>query len=505
MTEKERRKNYVAWVWLAVYGLMGTVGSLMVGLIVIISGEQRLATVLGIVVGLIVFSLWIGLLFSRKKELPSSFSFAVGWLLVPFVSSGGLLTVGMILSQGAFLHDFWKFYTVIQVPFLPLALAMLTEGHLFFYSLSVMVVQILIVLSGIVVLVKKYQVRLLKTLSPKKWLGIGTFGLMVSWSLLTSYGFMKQNNEINGYGFDYAEGLSSVDLQAYDATKGDNKLPVLEKPASFQVDKLEEMPVLDGAEAAYPVYSAFGLAVYDQQVINQQIKHETYHKDNPIQFTNTIYAFDSLIKGEVDIFMGATPSAKQLKQAEKAGVELEITPIAKEAFIFIVSQDNPINGLTSADIRHIYSGKVENWRELGGVNQKILAFQRPDNSGSQTMMTYFMKETSLVKPLKSEKVTPMSGLYDEVADYKGQKSGIGYSFRFFSEMSGKKKFKILELDGVSVTKQTITDGSYPLVIPLVVVTAKEPKNSKVKPFVKWMQEEQGQELIEKIGYVVSAD
>ena len=70
--------------------------------------------------------------------------------------------------------------------------------------------------------------------------------------------------------------------------------------------------------------------------------------------------------------------------------------------MFFVSEDNPVDGLTSEQIRNIYSGNITNWKKLGGRNLPILAFQRPKNSGSQTTMEKFMGDAKLKEPLKVE-------------------------------------------------------------------------------------------------------
>ena len=119
-----------------------------------------------------------------------------------------------------------------------------------------------------------------------------------------------------------------------------------------------------------------------------------------VSFTNTIYAFEQLVSGNVDIFFGAHPSPAQQSLAESNGKELVLTTIGKEAFVFFVNEKNPVDSLSSEEIKDIYSGKVTNWEELGGKEGKIVAFQRPADSGSQTIMEKFMGDTPLIEPLK---------------------------------------------------------------------------------------------------------
>lgn len=182
----------------------------------------------------------------------------------------------------------------------------------------------------------------------------------------------------NGYGFAYEGGWSSVDLKPYYVENPENKLAKLDEPASLIISDVSQMPVLDGAEATYPVYSAFANACYENIAeIQKYAKSKEGREKNaprPVGFTNTIEAYKSLIDGDVDIFFGSMPSPEQKKLAEDAEKELVYTPIGKEAFVFFVSEDNPVDGLTSEQVRDIYSGKITNWRKVGGKIFPYLPF-----------------------------------------------------------------------------------------------------------------------------------
>ena len=68
--------------------------------------------------------------------------------------------------------------------------------------------------------------------------------------------------------------------------------------------------------------------------------------------------------------------------AKEKGVELEIVPIVKDAFVFFVNTENPVESLTLEQIQGIYTGNIKNWKDVGGDNERIVAYQRPANSGS---------------------------------------------------------------------------------------------------------------------------
>lgn len=306
------------------------------------------------------------------------------------------------------------------------------------------------------------------------------------------------------YNFSYAGGYSSIDLRPYDVTNQENILVKLTEPSAFQISNPKEMPILDGAEAAYPIYSAFAYACYED-IAEIQKKGDVV----PIQFTNTIYAYEKLIDREIDIFFGARPSKKQLQMAEEAGVELVLTPIGKEAFVFLVSDENPVDGLSSEQIRDIYSGEINNWRKVGGTNIRILPFQRPENSGSQTMMEYFMGDIPLREPLEAENTLSMGGLVQSVADYENSAASLGYSFRYYTtimmlEADSEETvagIKLLAVDGVYPDSETIRSGEYSYTTELYAITLADNSKDSVNAFVDWMIGPQGQQIVEKTGYV----
>ena len=75
---------------------------------------------------------------------------------------------------------------------------------------------------------------------------------------------------------------------------------------------------------------------------------------------------------------------------KKQKEELVKVPIGKEAFVFFENKDNPVTNLSSKQIRDIYSGKITNWKEVGGKDEKIQGTNVPETSGSQSALICFM-------------------------------------------------------------------------------------------------------------------
>ncbi|MDY4797382.1 MAG: substrate-binding domain-containing protein [Floccifex porci] len=220
-----------------------------------------------------------------------------------------------------------------------------------------------------------------------------------------------------------------------------------------------------------------------------------------VTFTNTIQAFYRLLNQEVDILFGARPSIEQYEMAKEMNMDLNVVPIGKEAFVFFVQEDNPIDNLTSDQIRSIYHGTITNWKEVGGKDEETQAFQRPKNSGSQTMMEYFMKDVSLKEAKTYETIAAMEGVISKVAQYNDEKGAMGYSFRYFIEvLQQEKNVKILSVDGIYPSIENIRNGSYPLIVDVCAIYNRSNSNENVSRLMNFILSKEGQAIVEQTGY-----
>ncbi|MDQ0338442.1 phosphate transport system substrate-binding protein [Caldalkalibacillus uzonensis] len=282
-----------------------------------------------------------------------------------------------------------------------------------------------------------------------------------------------------------------VDLYDYQPFREGTKAVTLDDPATLQIKR--ELPVLDGATALYPLYAAFVQATYPEK------EYDIY--DSEVMCNQTTGAYKNLINGEVDIIFAAGPSEAQLRQAEERGVELKLTPIGREAFVFFVNKHNPVKGLTIEEIQPIYSGEITNWKEAGGNDEPIRAFQRPPDSGSQTALEKLMGDIPLMEPPTENVVAGMGSIIENTADYRNYRNALGYSFRYFAtEMVNNGDIRFLEIEGVYPDKETIRSGEYPLAAEFYAITAGS-DNPHVEALIDWILSEQGQYFVEKTGYV----
>ena len=257
----------------------------------------------------------------------------------------------------------------------------------------------------------------------------------------------------------------------------------------------DDLPVMDGATAFYPMYAAFAQAVYDQNS----------YADEYVICSKTNKAYDSIIAGSVDLIFVLEPSLSQKKAAEEAGADLKFHKIGREAFVFIVSDENPTDNLTYEQLQNIYSGKTAKWGTLGWKEGgDMIVFQRPEGSGSQTGLQKIMKDTPIhaPRPLPDESLIGTNSLMQQVTvEWNGVHPAIGYSYRFFAEtMFPNPHAKLLSINGISPTIENIRNDTYPFVFDFYAVTNGEPVGN-TKKLIDWIKSDQGKELTERAGFV----
>ena len=286
--------------------------------------------------------------------------------------------------------------------------------------------------------------------------------------------------------------LKMVDVGRFLPFEEDSDLARTGSSLKFTAE--DELPVLDGAAALVPVYASViencypdGTVTYEGGSFSDDNYYgENFASDSVMQYQNTIRGFDALADGKVDMFFTAHPSEEQLKSAEEKGADLEILPIGREAFVFFVNKDNPVDGLTTQQIRSIYRGEITDWKEVGGASKKINPLTRVKGSGSQTMMEKFMEGDMLASR-------------DPLAIFGGS---VGYSFRYYlSGMVADGNVKMLAVDGVYPDADNIRNGSYPISTDFYVVYRRDNENGNVKRLAEWLLSEEGQTMIEACGYV----
>ena len=292
---------------------------------------------------------------------------------------------------------------------------------------------------------------------------------------------------------------------------------------------IENYPIIDGSTSTLPLNRVIACELlglnYQWQEnkssssgstwsIEPKIKSNLKKKlDNLVLSSQTHNSFINLIDNKVNIALAARSMSPDEKEyATSKGVSLIETPIALDAFIFIVSPKNPVVGLTTENIQDIYTGKKINWTDFGIVISPetpeysvIRPFIRNPNSGSQELMDLLiMKDLEYIDlPIYKENlIFTMAGLIDAIA---GSPFGIGYTVYYYNEFIIRPDIsylKTIAIDGVKPTEQTITNRLYPYTTEVyAVIRSDTDKSTMTYKVYEWLQTETGKKTISNSGYI----
>ncbi len=259
----------------------------------------------------------------------------------------------------------------------------------------------------------------------------------------------------------------------------------------------KNMPVMDGSTSAIPLEAGFksrmlGISYPDAKSI---VKHHKTHE-----------SFQLLLSGVNDMIFTVPLSESQRNDAQQEGVQLNLTPVAREGFVFVVNKNNPVDSLTQQQIQDIYSGKITNWSQVGGNDEEIIAYQRNTDSGSQNYMIEFMKDSKLIDAPKDYMLVSMGGLMDAIAVYDNAQNAIGYSvYSYAAQMyENSSDVKFIAVDGVKPSRETMADSTYPLLSNTYILYTDNASQNTLD-FIDWAVSDEGQQCVLENGYVPISD
>lgn len=264
-----------------------------------------------------------------------------------------------------------------------------------------------------------------------------------------------------------------------------------------QIFSEEDYPKVDGSTSTLPLNIAFKRAFTGDK--NVEIVHNTTHD-----------AIIKLVNGDADLVLAGRLSSVEKNYAREKGVELEYTPIVKEGLVFYTNHENSVENLTITQIRDIYSGRINNWKEVGGEDAEIIAFQREANSSDQVVMQELvMKDTKIKEPKTEEIIKDNGTLKNVVSEFDNSKYAIGYSYYYYAKTmyfdeNAEDSFniKFFKIDNVEAEPNTIKDGIYPLITYYYIITRNDlEEESNTKKLVTAMLSEDGQNIAEEAGYI----
>lgn len=217
----------------------------------------------------------------------------------------------------------------------------------------------------------------------------------------------------------------------------------------------------------------------------------------------------ALINGTTDIANASRKiKKKELEDAQKSGYYPEEFKVAIDALAVVVNPANPIKELTFDQLSDIFTGKITNWNEVGGKDQKILVLSRDRNSGTHM---YFLEHVlrkgnekgpeqfapSVLMLPSSEAIINETATSENAIGY----DGLGYvSSRVKTIAVAKKKGDLF----VQPSKETAMNKTYPIWRFLYMYTGFKPRG-EIKAFIDFALSEKGQKIVEDMDFVPLGD
>lgn len=257
----------------------------------------------------------------------------------------------------------------------------------------------------------------------------------------------------------------------------------------------ETLPRFDGSTANIPLISL---------VIQRLTGVSAAEADNAVNVTTTPNAYRALIAGETDLLLVYEANSTVKEEVEESGVALESHPIGRDALVFFTNDSNPVTSLTTGQLRDIYTGKVTNWKQVGGKDVEIVAYQRTEESGSQALMRKYVMGDRKMAKAPSELITDdMGGIIEGVSDYANTGNALGYSvYYYLANMYAVEGIRMLGIGGVMPSHETIASGDYPFVNDFfVIIRADEPAGSPARQVMEWLLSPAGAQTVADAGYV----
>lgn len=188
-----------------------------------------------------------------------------------------------------------------------------------------------------------------------------------------------------------------------------------------------------------------------------------------------------------------------MKPAEfKSCVDKGILPVAHvvafDGLAVVVNPKNPVKALTVSQIADIYTGKISNWKQLGGEDAKIVVVSRDTNSGTyETFNELVLKKAAITKD--AEYVGSNGQARTRVNTTKNAIAYVGLGFV-------DDTVKPLSVEGILPAAKSVSTGKYPIARPLYMFTNDYPKmGSDVYNFVTLHLSKEGREIVSDLGYI----
>ena len=206
--------------------------------------------------------------------------------------------------------------------------------------------------------------------------------------------------------------------------------------------------------------------------------------------------FMGLVKGICNIG-AASRSMVQVErdEAQARGADLKDNVIGSYSVAVIVNANSPIKDLSRPQVADIFTGKIENWKDVGGPDAPIQRYIRSSISGTALGFQELAMDNKSYATNNTTALTNYAGIAEAVAK---EANAIGYAT---IQMSGGPGLKGVTIGGISPTLASVKEGKYPYARVLHLYTNKAAESPKVLEFIEFAQSVQGQQIVDQMGFV----
>ncbi|MDP2889795.1 MAG: substrate-binding domain-containing protein, partial [Bacteroidota bacterium] len=214
----------------------------------------------------------------------------------------------------------------------------------------------------------------------------------------------------------------------------------------------------------------------------------------------------NLIDKQADLILSARKMSPDEKEyADNAGVSLIETPIALDAFIFVANLSNPVKSLTTKQVQDIYTGKIKNWKEVGGNDKTIKPYIRNQNSGSQELMETLVMQGLIIANLNVDYEPELPSMSMVFSKLRSDVDALGYTVYYYKEQIVRDKVvKSLAINAIEPTEKSIKNKTYPYIAEVYVAIRSDlDKNSMAYKLYELLQSEAAKSVIAESGYIAN--
>lgn len=200
-----------------------------------------------------------------------------------------------------------------------------------------------------------------------------------------------------------------------------------------------------------------------------------------------------ITNGLTDICAASRPlTPEEIKPIARKYNSVGLTyQVAKDALSIYVHPSNPVSHLTLEQVRDLFTGKISNWKEVGGPDLEVVVFVRPPNSGTYL----YFKEHVLLNEPQAEGAQIVSNSSVMIKKLSETQAGIGYGGIFHS-----KEGKAIVINGIEPSIENVRENRYPITRYLYFYVVDSPKGL-TEQFINWVQSPAGQKIVQEAGFI----